>query len=165
MLFCPEIMLRPISWRVHFLPWHVILFRFSLSYTSSSHASVTKLPIKSISQPSWTFAQFLLLKGGYVAEGSCCKLRSCFLRSSSVHAMSNKVSRLSRCVCPLTKRHDLFLSTRNIDGKGVVLRKCDWGKKYRQGNLWQRLERNAMGVKHKEKKKFPFFLWTRHIFH
>ena len=27
----------------------------------------------------------------YVAEGSCCKLRSCFLRSSSVHAMSNKV--------------------------------------------------------------------------
>ena len=66
-------------------------FSLFLSYTFSSHASVTKLPIKSISQPSWTFAQILLLKGGYVAEGSCCKLRSCFLRSSSVHAMSNKV--------------------------------------------------------------------------
>ena len=52
----------------------------------------------------------------------------------------------------------------DIDGKGVVLRKCDWGKKYREGNLWQPLKRNAMGVKHKEKKRISVFFCGLVIF-
>ena len=156
MLFCAEIMRPPISWRDRFLPSHVFLFRFCLS---------TRFPHMYLSlcfQSNQPFDQVEPLHNFYCWKRICCwrfllRLCSCFLRSSSVHAMSNKVSRLSRYVRPLTKRHYLFLWARNIDGKGVVLRKCDWGKKYRQGNLWQRLERNAMGVKHKEKKKFPFF--------
>ena len=156
MLFCAEMIRRPFFCATVFC--HHMCFFFAFAF-------LTRFPHMHLSlcfQSNQPFDQVEPLHNFYCWKRICCwrfllRLCSCFLRSSSVHAMSNKVSRLSRYVRPLTKRHYLFLWARNIDGKGVVLRKCDWGKKYRQGNLWQRWEGNAMDVKHKEKKKFPFF--------
>ena len=42
--------------------------------------------------------------------------------------------------------------------KGLVLHKCDWGKEYRQGNLWATMGKAMQKQQSNTKKKFPFFV-------